>query len=318
MVASRLRPALALTLALAGCSHRCEATLLVLGDSHAQFSGSALAEFCAGQSIVNRGVMAAMALHWKHNGGEGTPGNRMACPYDANTSKPESSYALWGDPNCVCANGFGSCRGQDAFNTSFQLETPAQRVPSNISSDPYTAGWLSIGGKDFLDSNCQMSRAKLATRISDTIGGLKKWAPANFTLLVTGYCTPSDFSKMPWYPKCTIDNWQTIAHASADAVAEHPGFAKFVDVTSSCGGGPTTMSPGNWSGHDPAPYHVDDLHYNNRGYCKIFTEPEIQSAPPPSHPICSSHLADTTTHCAPPPPRATARVDARVGRKAGG
>ena len=81
MVASRLRPALALLLALAGCSHRCEATLLILGDSHAQFSGSALAEFCAGQSIVNRGVMAAMALQNGHGGAGGANPPAYPPPY---------------------------------------------------------------------------------------------------------------------------------------------------------------------------------------------------------------------------------------------
>ena len=283
-----MRPArTALLLALVGGSRRCDATLLVLGDSHAQFSGAALAEYCAGHGVVNRGVMASMAQHWEHNAGEGTSGNRKNCPFDGDTTKPESSYALWGDPNCVCANGYGSCRPQDAFNTSFELMTPAQKVPTNISTDPYTAGWLSIGGKDFLDSNCLMPRAKLATRISNVIGSLRKWAPPGFTLLVTGYCSLSDFSRMPWYPNCTLETFATIADATSDACDEHEGFAKFVDITASCGGARDRLSPGNWTpggmGADAkgsAPYHVDDLHYNNRGYCKIFTQPEIQSAPP--------------------------------------
>ena len=88
-----------------------------------------------------------------------------------------------------------------------------------------------------------------------------------------------------WGPTCNLTSWPTVNEAIADAVSQYPGFATFVDATSLCGGGVATLSPGKESNPPqvPPPYHVadpnlGDMHYNNRGYCKIFTAPGVQEA----------------------------------------
>jgi len=93
---------------------------------------------------------------------------------------------------------------------------------------------------------------------------------------------------MPWYKGCNLANWATIADASALAVAGHSDFATFVDITGFCGGARDKLSPSNWEPspneaalkfrpNGTSPFHVDDLHLNNRGYCAIFTQPVIQN-----------------------------------------
>jgi len=257
-------------------------TILVAGDSHAQFSGRSLEQFCLGQRIVNRGTEKAMAEHWAFNG-TGYAGNRTACPRDT-----KDDLGKWDLPGCVCSNGWGSCRPSDLFHLGSHTPwAPSQPTPTNLSADPYTRMWLAIGGKDFISAGCRLSRQELAGKISSVLSIIHQAAPANFTVLMTGDCTPTTFDNFEkwWGPTCNLTSWPTVNEAIADAVSEFPGFATFVDATSLCGGGIATLSPGKESNPPqvPPPYHVadpnlGDMHYNNRGYCKIFTAPGVQEA----------------------------------------
>jgi hypothetical protein len=56
--------------------------------------------------------------------------------------------------------------------------------------------WLGLGRKDFMVEECLLNRQELAARVSGALSTLKRVAPDGFRVVMTGYCTTTDFANV--------------------------------------------------------------------------------------------------------------------------
>ena len=154
---------------------------------------------------------------------------------------------------CCGADG-GTCQASNAFSTTY--------------GTGYSHVWIGLGGNDYLDApGCGMSQAELETRITSVLTEVKGAASAAgygaIPILATGYCQPIEAVGACASPNTRLnDAWASVASTDPQVT--------FVSSGSACGGGDASWSSGA--------YHVDNIHLNNRGYCKTWTMPAVQSA----------------------------------------
>ena len=131
----------------------------------------------------------------------------------------------------------------------------------------YTHVWIGIGGNDLLNSaGCSLSKATLKQRLQTVVNNVKQFKPAGAKMIATGYCTPTGETDNCGDP--TVSN-SVLNGAWADVAATEPELT-FVSSANACG----AERPGDWS---PGTHHVDVIHFNNRGYCKVWTAPTLQA-----------------------------------------
>mmetsp|Transcript_41153 Transcript_41153/g.80554 ORF Transcript_41153/g.80554 Transcript_41153/m.80554 type:complete len:361 (+) Transcript_41153:386-1468(+) len=117
---------------------------------------------------------------------------------------------------------------------------------------------LAIGGNDYLNSKCTLSKNILMQRVRDTIDRFLAIANPAEGLVLLGYCKPTkDFEE------CDTFAVKTLNQALAQAV--NGRNAVFVDTAGACGGGSKK-------------YMVDAIHPNNRGYCTLYQNEAAQTA----------------------------------------
>jgi len=117
---------------------------------------------------------------------------------------------------------------------------------------------LAIGGNDYLNSQCKISKEKLRKNISGAIDRVVSVADPSKDIVLIGYCQPtSDFNE------CDTNTVEPLNEALALAVKNKK--AVYIDTTGACGGGSKR-------------YFVDSIHPNNRGYCTLYQNDMTQEA----------------------------------------
>lgn len=154
----------------------------------------------------------------------------------------------------ACAGESGTvCTAASAFNP--------------LHGTGYTHAWMSVGGNDFLGSDCSMTAETLANHVSTAVAAAVAEAPEGMKILMTGYGIFSEALQ----GSCEIS--ATVAlNAAIKAACEtspHRGRITFVDVMAEFGGSATTYSSKEW--------YADAIHLNNAGYTKMFSLASIQS-----------------------------------------
>jgi len=154
-----------------------------------------------------------------------------------------------------CSDGGGSCQASNAFSATY--------------GTGYTHVWIGLGGNDFLEApGCAMSPTELETHLRAVVREVKTAATgaglSGIQIFATGYCQaiePVGSCSTPETGAATISQaWAVVAAAEPNVT--------FVDSLDKCGGSASTWSSGD--------YHVDNIHLNNRGYCRVWTMPAVQ------------------------------------------
>jgi len=170
-----------------------------------------------------------------------------------------STAVEWGtgvETTDKCKAKPASCSAASAFSATF--------------GKGYSKAWLSVGGNDYLWSNCNSaSKDAIVENVKATITSVLAAATTpGFTILVTGYGAAS--SGMDIIPDCKATSMALLKQAIQEAVAASPaGKVTFVDVLSTFGGSATTYSAAKW--------YADPIHLNKAGYDKMFQLPAVQS-----------------------------------------
>jgi len=165
-----------------------------------------------------------------------------------------STAAEWTAGSCTrFAYKKKTCSATDAF--------------SNKYGSGYTNMWLSVGGNDYTQTGCALTKANLQAKVTAAINTVKAAAPAGMKILMTGYCVPSKSLS----PKCGKAQF-AILSAAIKAAAAADSSVTFVDISNACGANPATDT---WSDNK---YFSDAKHLNQAGYTHVFSLPAIQSA----------------------------------------
>ena len=169
-----------------------------------------------------------------------------------------STAAQWG------ATGGTQC-GNDACCGENGAYCSAANAFSSQFGSGYTHAWIGVGGNDLLDSaGCSKTTQELTTLFTNVVNEVKSSMPTGLKILATGYCQTTS-----GYSDCTEMSAITRIHDAWRSVAATDTDVTFISSLTSCGGSLTSWSPST--------YHRDQIHFNNKGYCKIWTMPEVQS-----------------------------------------
>lgn len=132
--------------------------------------------------------------------------------------------------------------------------------------------YISVGGNDVLQSDCTISVAELGEKVTSAVLNIvNNIAPNASKYLLTGYCMPlSNESDKKQRFGCSEPSDYT---AFQDFFLSNPPptlleSVKVIDSTTVCGGGNDSFS-------NPI-YFQDAIHLNSKGYCEVFTQPDIQ------------------------------------------
>jgi len=132
--------------------------------------------------------------------------------------------------------------------------------------------YISVGGNDVLNSGCAISPAELGTKITSAVSNIvNNIAPNASKYLLTGYCIPrTNESNRKHYSECSEPSDYTTFRDLflGDSPPTLPKSVKVIDSSTVCGGGSNSFS-------DPI-YFQDAIHLNSKGYCEVFTQPDIQ------------------------------------------
>lgn len=127
--------------------------------------------------------------------------------------------------------------------------------------------WLSVGGNDHLEPQCAATASDLTAKITASINAVKQKAPG-VPILMTGYCMPKGIEGEG--SGCdTPQKFENLRKAVADAAGADDSVT-YVDSIAACGG-----STSAWSA---SKYFQDAIHLNNKGYCKVLTQADVQTA----------------------------------------
>jgi len=119
---------------------------------------------------------------------------------------------------------------------------------------------LAIGGNDYLETKCTLSKNILVQRVRDSIDTFLDIAKPAEGIVLLGYCKPTkEFEECP-----EISNSVKILN-QALAQAVKGRNAVYVDTSGACGNGSKK-------------YMVDPIHPNNRGYCTLYQNEAAQKA----------------------------------------
>jgi lysophospholipase L1-like esterase len=135
--------------------------------------------------------------------------------------------------------------------------------------------YISIGGNDLLESKCSIGASELKERMQKAVTNIvNNVAPGATTYVITGYCMPS----APEECESTSD-FAILSQALQNFSVQMPSGSslQIIDSLSACGGSSTTFSNQK--------YFEDAIHLNAKGYCKVFTQPNVQTAMSCSSPI---------------------------------
>jgi hypothetical protein len=130
----------------------------------------------------------------------------------------------------------------------------------------YTHAVMTAGGNDFLDyPGCSMTQEVVQSRVTGAINALRAAAPPGIQIILIGYCTPTGVMG-----DCATASQVSPLNAGIVAAANAAVDVTFVDAHNTCGGTKDEWSPGTW--------HMDVIHLNTNGYCKVWTLPAMQTA----------------------------------------
>mmetsp|Transcript_36590 Transcript_36590/g.44168 ORF Transcript_36590/g.44168 Transcript_36590/m.44168 type:complete len:361 (+) Transcript_36590:70-1152(+) len=201
--------------------------------------------------------------------------------FDSNISAVEASRVL------ILGDSMGSfmgqtleslCVGSEIQNAAIGGTTAVDwaEYDSSILDGCEGGNWdvvyISVGGNDVLNSGCSISGTELGEKVTSAVMNImNNIAPNASKYLLTGYCIPrGNESRSKRSAECSEPSDYTAFQDFflGEVPPTLPESVKVVDSTTVCGGGNDSFS-------NPI-YFQDAIHLNSKGYCEVFTQPDIQ------------------------------------------
>jgi len=129
--------------------------------------------------------------------------------------------------------------------------------------------YIAVGGNDLLQSGCALTADELSKKILSAVTNIiTNIVPKASKYLLTGYCMPSGIEANERNMACAEpSDFVALSEAFLGLDTQLPKNVEVIDSITACGGSTSSFS-------DPA-YFQDAIHLNNKGYCKVFTQPDV-------------------------------------------
>lgn len=166
----------------------------------------------------------------------------------------------------------GVCAESNVCNAAISGTTAAQWAKYNDKQVKECGGdwdvvYISVGGNDSLASGCSMGSVDLAAIIQAAVTNIRfNVAPGASKYLLTGYCVPAESPNSGCADPSNIE----VMSDALKLIDTEDGYVEVIDSYSVCGGSATSFSDKK--------YFWDVIHLNENGYCKVFTQPDIQKS----------------------------------------
>jgi hypothetical protein len=172
------------------------------------------------------------------------------------------------------------CPGSQVYNVGKSGSTAEgwTKISSDVVKDCKDTEWdqvyMSIGGNDVLDSGCSITAEELYETLDAAVTNIAtNIAPGASTYLLTGYCiasgpasggcaTPEDMSAFSEVFEMMQKDGLSVQDQGINVVV--------LNSFTECGGSASSFSDDK--------YFADAIHLNDKGYCSVFTQPEVQDA----------------------------------------
>jgi len=130
--------------------------------------------------------------------------------------------------------------------------------------------YIAVGGNDVLNSGCSISADKLMSKMVSAVENImENIAPAPKYLL-TGYAMPAGTESGRTTKACAQpSDFSVLREVFLKIGEELPNNVEVIDSSFVCGGSLTSFS-------NPL-YFQDPIHLNSKGYCEVFTQPDVQT-----------------------------------------
>ena len=171
------------------------------------------------------------------------------------------------------------CNGVSATNKGIGGTTAAewndQAVQEVLREAPgrYTHILHSVGGNDFLNTGCTISKDALVRMIDASIKAVRRNAPSGAQIVMAGYTLPSNALEecSIYSPQAAASKMSAVLNGAVKQAAAQNSGVTFIDNVGQLVGGSS-------SSFSSSKYFVDATHLNARGYCKLWTTPSAQAA----------------------------------------
>merc|ERR1719181_192866 len=200
-----------------------------------------------------------------------------------------------------CRAGMSTNRGIGGA-TALQMLTQDKNskyyVPKAIkdkSGSCYEYVFVSLGGNDQMSTGCKETGvATVKSRITEVLKQINTLCPSS-QIIMTGYPTPTkDFSDCKNFP-ITSAGTRKILNAPVQAACEDAEKCTYHDATDRFGS--TDLKPSSGK------YHVDTVHLNEDGYCRLWSTDLFKSAFKCTSTMkCKDDSVASTTKAATKPP----------------
>jgi lysophospholipase L1-like esterase len=136
--------------------------------------------------------------------------------------------------------------------------------------------YISVGGNDLLESGCTLNSIELKSRMENAVTNIvKNLAPGASRYIMTGYCMPSAAEESGDSGCSNPSDYAALSDAIRELSAESVGVPstatlEVIDSFAVCGGSVSSFSN--------EAYFQDSVHLNAKGYCKVFSQPSVQTA----------------------------------------
>eukprot|EP00978_Attheya_sp_CCMP212_P006949 scaffold16220_cov51-Attheya_sp.AAC.12 len=173
------------------------------------------------------------------------------------------------------------CEGAEAVNAGIAGSTAQQWTQytakdikkCNSEDGLWDIVYIAVGGNDLLQSGCRMSTDTLKGHMEDAITNIVyELAPGARKYVVTGYCMP--FTGLGSDSNLCSQPSEFIALSDAvtalSVTMPSGSSLEIIDSMTACGSSSSSFS-------DKKLFN-DPIHLNSKGYCKVFTQDDVQTA----------------------------------------
>eukprot|EP00941_MAST-03F_sp_MAST-3F-sp1_P002324 g2324.t1 len=200
------------------------------------------------------------------------------------TSTNATKILIIGDSMGAFSNNFLGTYCKDATvvnkaisgSTAYQWAQKADSTYEDLFSDGgggFTHVWISLLGNDWMtpgedtgapgasSGGCEISTADMKSRLSPVLIKIRSAATkkngSSVKMVFTSYCVPAE-------PECNGKTDSSDLTQAFTELANENSDVEFADISTQCGGSMTKTGDRQ--------YFVDQIHLNQRGYCKAFGE----------------------------------------------
>lgn len=168
------------------------------------------------------------------------------------------------------------CPGSEVQNaaikgtTAVQWSTYTSDVLKECKNGDWDTVYISLGGNDLLETSCDTSDFfKVLALMKKIVSGveniIENIVPQADTYFLTGYCISKGFGcEKP-------SDYMALANGIKNFSGLLPDNVEVIDSTFACGGSDTTFSDDSYFQDAAA------INLNSKGYCKVFTQPDVQT-----------------------------------------